>query len=487
MKLKPLRWLSLVLVTVALVLFTSQSVNAATAQHYTELEFPPLKEIEFPDYDRFTLDNGMVVYLVEDHELPLIHGNALVKTGARLEPADQIGLAGITGTVMRSGGTQEHSPNEVNQLLEQRAASVETGISDTVGTASFESLTEDVETVFRLFAEVIQQPSFDPQKLALAKKQTASGIARRNDDPNDIAAREFYKLVYGETSPYARTVEYTTLENITREDVVQFYRQSFRPDQMILGIAGDFDPAEMKTLIQEVFEDWQPEAVDSLPEKPEVSTQNRQTGVFFVEQPQLTQSYINMGHLGGELKNPDYPALSVVNGVLNGFGGRLFNEVRSRQGLAYSVYGYWSPNYDYPGVFIAGGQTRSDATVPFVQSVKQEIQQLQTQPITPEKLSYAKESILNSFVFNFQTPSQMISRLMRYEYYDYPADYIFQYQQGIKDTTIADVQRVAQTYLNPEDLTLLVVGNSEQIQPPLSQLDSDVKIVDIAIPSPSSS
>ncbi|MDB9311813.1 pitrilysin family protein [Spirulina sp. CS-785/01] len=487
MKLKPLRWLSLVLATVALVFLSSQSVNAATARHYTELEFPPLKELEFPDYDRFTLDNGMVVYLVEDHELPLIQGTALVKTGSRLEPAEKVGLAGITGSVMRSGGTETHSPNELNQLLEQRAASVETGISDTVGSASFNTLTEDVETVFRLFAEVIQQPAFNPEKLALAKKQTASGIARRNDDPNDIASREFYKLVYGEDSPYARTVEYATLEKITREDVVQFYGQSFRPDQMILGISGDLDPVRMKALIQEVFGDWQPEEVAPLPEKPEVSAQNRQTGVFFVEQPQLTQSYINLGHLGGEFENPDYAALSVVNGVLNGFGGRLFNEVRSRQGLAYSVYGYWSARYDYPGVFIAGGQTRSDATVPFVESVTQEIQQLQTQPITAEKLNYAKESILNSFVFNFQTPSQMISRLMRYEYYDYPSDYIFQYQQGIKDTTIDDVQRVAQEYLNPEQLTILVVGNGENIQPPLSRLDSDVNMVDIAIPSSPSS
>ncbi|NEO87277.1 MAG: insulinase family protein, partial [Spirulina sp. SIO3F2] len=197
---------------------------------------------------------------------------------------------------------------------------------------------------------------------------------------------------------------------------------------------------------------------------------------------QLTQSYISMGHLGGLVDDPNYPALSVLNGVLNGFGGRLFNEVRSRQGLAYSVFGYWSPNYDYPGTFVAGGQTRTEATVPFIQAIFNEIQSLQQSPISADELAYAKESILNSFVFNFQSPSQFMNRLMRYEYYGYPADFVFQYQRGIKATTVADVQRVAQDYLKPEEITTLVVGNAEAMEPPLESLGSLVQMLDVTIP-----
>lgn len=467
-------------------LSTLSPAIAATAQHYTELDFPPLSEVKIPDYDRYQLPNGMVVYLMEDHELPLVSGMALIHTGSRLEPADKVGLAELTGAVMRSGGTLEYSPDELNQMLEQRAASVETGIGTTAGNASFSALSEDLPTVFKLFSKVLREPAFAPDKLELAKNQMRGGIARRNDNPGDIASREFRKLIYGPMSPYARTVEYATLDNIQRNDLIAFYQKYFRPDNMILGIVGDFDSEEMKALIAENFGDWRSPANVALPEVPDTSQKNT-GGVFVVDRPELTQSNILLGHIGGKLLNPDYPELDVLNGVVNGFGGRLFNEVRSRQGLAYSVYGFWSPRYDYDGIFVAGGQTRSDATVPFVQAIVSELQKLRQEPPTEAELEYAKESILNSFVFNFQDPSQTLSRLMRYEYYDYPSDYIFQYQQQVKATTREDVLRVAKEYLAPEKIVVLVVGNQSQMQPPLSSLGTQVQTVDVSIPSPPSS
>lgn len=477
---------SLVILTCLSVLLSRPPAVAAAAKHYDELTFPPLPEIKLPDYNRYQLDNGMIVYLMEDHELPLVGGSAFIKTGSRFEPPNQVGLASLTGEVMRTGGTQSHPAAELNQLLEQKAASVETSIGDTAGSASFNALSEDLETVFELFAEVIQEPVFAPEQLVVAKTQTQGSISRRNDDPSDIASREFQKLIYGEESPYARTVEYETLSNISREDLIEFHQTYVHPQDMILGIYGDFDSEKMRLLIADQFGNWNPQTAAPTPSLPQVS-QAQTGGIFFVEQPQLNQSYIQLGHLGGELNNPDYPKLSVMNGVLNGFGGRLFNNVRSRQGLAYSVYGYWGVNYDYPGVFIAGGQTRSDATVPLIQSILTELKRIQTEPITPEELSYAKESTLNSFIFNFASPEQTLSRLMRYEYYGYPADFIFQYRNQVEATTIADVQRVAQKYLNPKNLVTLVVGNQTDIEPPLTSLGNNPKItaIDITIPEPS--
>ncbi len=311
---------------------------AATAQHYDQLKFAPLPEIKLPKYERFVLNNGMIVYLLEDRELPLVSGTALIRTGDRLESADKVGLAGLTGTVMRTGGTTKHSPDELNLLLEQRAASVETGINTTSGSASFNTLSEDLPTVFELFSEVLRTPAFDQQQLELAKTQVRGGIARRNDNPEDIAGREFQKLIYGDTSPYARTVEYATIANISREDLAQFYQKYFYPNNMILGIVGDFNSAQMRSLIQKNLGDWKANPKLVKPTLPAVS-QAKTGGVFVVNQPQLTQSYVQIGHLGGKLDNPDYAALDVLSGVLNGFGGRLFNSVRSRQGLAYRVYG----------------------------------------------------------------------------------------------------------------------------------------------------
>jgi zinc protease len=281
-------------------------------------------------------------------------------------------------------------------------------------------------------------------------------------------------------------VEYETLNNISREDLVNFYQRYFHPENTILGIVGDFETEAMRQLVVEKLGDWQPSAKAEIPPLPAVSQANK-SGVFVVEQPQLTQSYVEMGHLGGDFSNPDYPALTVLNDVLNGFGGRLFNNIRTREGLAYSVYGFWSPSYDYPGVFITGGQTRSAATVPFIRAINEEIEKLKKEPISEAELAYAKESTLNSFIFNFQDPAQTLSRLMRYQYYGYPEDFLFRYREGVEATTVEDVQRVARTYLKPENMVTLVVGNVENISPPLSSLGGDVEVtaIDVTIPEPS--
>ncbi len=477
----------LLIVTMLAVVLLRLPVRADNSpKHYTELTFPPLPEIQLPDYTRFGLDNGMTVYLMEDRELPLIGGSAIFRTGSRFEPADKVGLARLTGTVMRTGGTKTHSSDELDLLLEEKAAAVETGIGTTAGSASFNALSEDLEEVFGLFAEVIKEPTFAEEKLEFAKRQFRGSISRRNDNPEDIANREFEKLIYGEESPYARTVEYETLNNISREDLANFYQRYFHPENTILGIVGDFETEAMRQLVVEKLGDWQPSSKAEIPPLPTVS-QAKKSGVFVVEQPQLTQSYVEMGHLGGDFSNPDYPALSVLNDVLNGFGGRLFNNIRTREGLAYSVYGVWSPSYDYPGVFITGGQTRSATTVPFIRAINEEIDKLKKEPISAAELAYAKESTLNSFIFNFQDPAQTLSRLMRYQYYGYPEDFLFRYREGVEATTAEDVRRVARTYLKPENMVTLVVGNVEGISPPLSSLGGDVEVtaIDVTIPEPS--
>lgn len=471
------------LVTVVACLFLNLNFSwaATAAKYYTELKFPPISAIKLPKYERYVLENGLVVYLMEDHELPLVTGTALIKTGSRWEPGEKTGLASLVGSTLRSGGTQKHSADELNEILEQRAASVETDIGEAAGSAGFEALSEDVDMVFGLFAEVLREPAFAQEKLDLEKTQIRGGIARRNDNPNSIASREFRKLIYGQDSPYARTVEYATLDKISRDDMVKFYQQYFHPNNIILGIVGDFNAQKMRSLIQSKFGNWKSQPQIAKTQLPEVSQANL-GGVFFVNQPQLTQSSVFIGHLGGKFDNPDYPALDVMNGVLNGFGGRLFNELRSRQGLAYSVYGLWSPRFDYPGTFVAGGQTRTETTVQFINSLQTEIKSLQTTNITAKELSKAKDSTLNSFVFNFQDPSQTLSRLMRYEYYGYPSDFLFRYQKAITATTAADVKRVAQKYLQPEKLVTLVVGNQTGMKQPLTSLSAKVTAIDITIP-----
>ncbi|MEM6251938.1 MAG: pitrilysin family protein [Cyanobacteria bacterium P01_D01_bin.156] len=478
---------SLAMVTLGLVLTLgwNKPANAVTARHYTDLEFGTLGEIQIPDFERYELPNGMVVYLMEQHDLPLISGTATFKAGEFMEPANKTGLAAMMGEAMRVGGTASYTPDELNQFLEQRAASVESGVGSTSGSASFNVLSEDLSDVFAIFAEVIQQPAFAEDKIDLIKSQYRGGIARRNDDPDEVATREFRKLIYGDESPFARMVEYTDIDNISRDDIVDFYESAIQPSGTILGISGDFDSVQMKSLIEEFFADWSPsvraKANVALPQ-----VQQQTNGLYVVDQPQLTQSYIHIGHLGGRLDNPDHAPMVILNEVLNGFGGRLFNDIRSRQGLAYVVYAFWSPRYDHPGLFIGGGQTRSDATVPFIQTMYEEIQRVRKEPITAEELQFAKDAVLNSFVFNFATPEQTLSRLIRYEYYGYPEDFVFQFQKAVESATVEQVLEAAQRNLKPSDLVTIVVGNLEDIDPSLGTLAEEVKItpIDITIPSP---
>ncbi len=478
---KLLSWLGLALFTVLLSFTVRLTAIADTPKHYTELEFEPLPEIQLPEYERYELDNGMVVYLLEDRDLPLISGTAIIRTGSRFEPANKVGLAQLTGTLIRSGGTENHPAAELNLILEQKAASVETSIGSSSGNASFNTLTEDLDTVFPLFTEVLRQPAFAPEKFAIAKKQQQGAIARRNDDPKAIANREFNKVLYGETSPYARTVEYATLDNISLQDVRNFYQTYIRPENIILGIVGDFDTDAMIERVRAAFGDWQfRTSLTTL--KPPSTRQKYDQGLFVIDRPQQTQSSILLGHIGGRFDSPDYPTLSVLNGVLNGFGGRLFNQVRSRQGLAYTVYGSWSPSYDFDGMFIAGGQTQTSNTVPFIQSVVKEIKKLRNNLVSEQELANAKESILNSFVFNFQNPSQTLSRLMRYEYFDYPENFIFEYQKKVANTSQKDILGVAQEYLQPDQLVTVIVGNVQAMTPPLSSLKQEINLVDISIP-----
>jgi zinc protease len=464
-------------------LISAGSATAATPKHYTELTFPVLPEVKVPSYSRFTLSNGLTVYLMEDHELPLVSGSAMIRTGNRLEPADKVGLAGITAEVMRTGGTVKHPADTLNQMLEQRAAAVEVGMDDAVATASFNALSEDLDTVFGLFAEVLREPALPVEKLELSKQQHKGSIARRNDDPENISNREFQKLIYGATSPYARTEEYQTLNKITRNDLQSFYQTYFHPNRTILGIVGDFNPVKMRQSIEARFGSWAKSPNNRLDPVPS-ATQIKKGGIYVVDQPQLTQSSVLIGQLGGKANDPEVFALYVMNEALNNFGGRLFDEVRSRQGLAYSVYAVWSPNYDYPGRFLAGGQTRSEATVPFIQSVKIELQKIRQTTLSDKELAFGKESILNSFVFKFVDPAQTLSRFMRYEYFGYPKDFIFRYQKAVKEMTAQKVLETAKRTLKLDEMVVLVVGNRKAIQPALETLNQPVTAVDISIPKP---
>ena len=460
--------------------------KAAPVASYQELEkrYPPLKEVKIPDVVTHTLPNGMRLYMVEDHTLPTISGRALVRTGNLFDPADKIGLADFTGTVMRTGGTTSKPGDQLDQELERIAASVETGIGETEAEARFFTLKEYLDQVLAIYADVVMHPAFRQDKLDLAKNQTRSMIARRNDDPGGIVQREFANLIYGKDNPYGWQQEYEHVDRIQKADLEQFYKRYFFPGNVMLAIYGDFSAGEMKTKIEAAFKDWtnpQP----PVPPFPPVKQQSK-AGVYLVTKDDVNQANVRMGHLGGLFKDPDYPALEVMSDILGGggFRSRLVARVRTKLGYAYSVGAGWGAHYDHPGVFYAGAGTKSDSTVKAIQAIQEEIKRLQKEPVTDAELRTAKETVLNGFVFNFDTKAKTLNRLLRYEYWGYPKDFLFQYKKSLEAVTKADVQRVAQKYLKPEEMVMVVVGKPADFDSPLASLGQPVTPLDITIPQP---
>ena len=199
---------------------------------HEKLTFPDLRELTVPEVQQADLANGMKLYYLQDSDLPLVNARMIIRTGGFLDPADKVGLAGITGSVMRTGGTDTHPGDELDELLEGIAASVEIGIGDESGYAGLNCLTENFEQVLGIYADVIRNPAFPQDKIDLTMIEARSGISRRNDDPNGILGREFSRAIYGPDSVYARNMEYEHLANITRDDLAVFHATWFHPEEL---------------------------------------------------------------------------------------------------------------------------------------------------------------------------------------------------------------------------------------------------------------
>jgi len=455
--------------------------SGAQVSDWRQIQAPELKPFTPQQPKRIVLPNGMVVMLQEDHELPLINGFARIRGGSREEPAEKAGLVSIYGQVWRTGGTKARTGDELDDILEARAATVETGGGLDSTSISFSCLKEDFTDVFAIFNEVLRQPMFREDKIALAKYQINTGIARRNDDPIGIAVREARRLGYGPESPYARLAEYATVAAVTRDDLVSWHRTYVQPNNMVLGIVGDFDSKAMEAALRKALASW-PKGPQA--KKPDIRVADPKAGVYFIAKEDVNQSNIRMVHMGTTRDNPDYFALEVMNEVFGGgFSARLFSNIRARKGLAYSVGGGVGSNFDHPGLFQLSMGTKSESTAAAIDALFEEIDNLYKKPVTAEELERAKESILNSFIFRFDSKQKVLNEKMLYEFYGYPLDFLERYRPAIEKVTAADVARVARQYVHRDKIVLLVVGKQEDFDRPLSSFGA-VQTIDITIPDP---
>ncbi len=449
---------------------------------YKQLSFPPLKEVKPPEPVELTLTNGMRVFLLENHELPVVSGFALVRTGNLFDPPAKRGLSQVMADVLRSGGTHAKSGDQIDEDLEDIAASVESSMGETNATVSFNGLKETEDKVLSVFRDVLTQPEFRQDKIDLTVNQYAGSIARRNDEAGEIPRRELLSLLYGRDTPYGWTIEYEHLNRIERQDLIDFYNRYYFPNNVMLAVYGDFNANDMRTKLERLFSTW---TVDkpAVPAFPAVSAQPA-PGIYLATKPDVTQTFFSIGHLGGTLRDKDYPALEVAANILgDGFKSRLMAQIRTKLGYAYSIGATWAAEYDHPGTFRIGGSTKSASTVETIQAIRTEVEKMRTSEVTEQELSEAKQSVLNSFVFFFDSPAKTLNRVVRYAYFGYPKDFLFQYQKAIESVTRADVLRVSKEYIHPDQLTIVAVGNPQDMPKPLDTL-GPVHMIDLTIPEP---
>ncbi|KAL6762438.1 Metalloenzyme, LuxS/M16 peptidase-like protein [Haematococcus lacustris] len=424
--------------------------------------FPALPALQLPKYQQVKLSNGLRVYLVEDHTVPLLRGSLLIRAGQWASPPDKVGLASAALNVQRAGGSLQHPAPGLDDTLEVLAAGVEAGAGPQSLTLDFFCSSEDVQTVVQLFAEVLMSPAMPDDRLQLYKDQVANLLEHQNDRPQGIARRELQKLMYGKDSVYARQPTMAGIQSITRQDLLNFIADWERPDSAVLGVVGDFSPLDMVSLLERQLGAWHPApGQPPTPRKVQQSAEPlapaaKHAGLLYVvDRPGLAQASVVVAEPGVRLEEPDSYPLEVLSTAFNSFGGQLFDQ--SREGLAYSVSGGWDSPPSRPGLFVAE----------FLTSLRRVLGQARDTLPTPELLAAAKDQTLNAFVFNFASVSAQLQRTLVYDLLELPSDLLFRYKAGIEAVEAEDVLRAARAHLHPEQQVTVVVADAQKVQPQL--------------------
>ncbi len=461
--------LTLTLAACSLVAPPGPPLDPAALPARAPLVFDP------PEIERAVLDNGLIVFLLEDHELPLLEVRAIMRTGTIFAPADQVGLARTMGTVMRTGGTGAITGDDLDAELEFMAASIETGMGTEMGSARLSCLMRDAGRCLELFADVLRDPAFRQEKIDLALNQSREAIRRMNDEPRDIAAREFRWLTYGQNSPWARAATMATLDTITRDDLIAFHETHYHPDRMMMAVAGDFERDEMLALIERHLGDWERggDEPPAIPPAPEDVT----PGIYFIHRPDVNQSNVRLGHMGLLRHHPDQYVARVMNFIYgsSGFTSRLMREIRSNRGLTYGIGGALNESTGR-GLFYAVTFTKTETTGEIIDAITEVTRDLQAHPPSAEEVQLAQESQANSFVFRFDSSIKIANERMRLEYWGYPDDYLETYLDRIQAVTAEDVQRVAREHIDLDNLVILVVGNEEEMGDQLDHLGDVIRV-----------
>ncbi|MGD9691924.1 MAG: M16 family metallopeptidase [Phycisphaerales bacterium] len=451
--------------TPAFFVTAALAAGAATLPERPEkIEFRPL-EFEAPsakDY-RTTLASGVPVYMAPSSEFPLVQITFSFKGGEYLDPADKTGLASMTASMMRRGGTTTMPSDQLDEQLDYLAAVASVGAGATFSTASLNCLSSNIDEAFGLFMDMLKNPGFQEDKTAIYREEAIEQMKQRNDDANPIAGREWQALMYGREHFEARQTTKASLESITSSDMRAFAQKVFQPGNLIIGVTGDFTKDEMIARLDKAMEGWA--KGEKMPDPPAPSARIT-PGVYRVEKD-IPQGKVFLGHRGVTRDDPDYFPLLIMNDVLGGggFTSRLMSRIRSDEGLSYGVRSAWDMPVYYPGVFSVTYASKNPTVALALKICLEEIEKIRSADVPESEIETARASFIETFPRTFESKQAMINVFISDEWTNRSPDYWKNYRENIKKVTAADVKRVAQKHMAPENLAILVVGKWSEIEP----------------------
>ncbi len=426
------------------------------------LSFSSLR-FDVPDAKSFrhSLSNGTPVFIAEDHSLPLVQISLTFRAGGFEDPPHKTGLAAMTGKLLRAGGTEKMSAEAFDEKAEVLAARIGSYGADVRSGANMNCLTSVLEECLELFFEMVRTPGFDADRLGVEKGKVLEDLKQRNDDGQAILSREWEWLLNGDYFTGRHTTQ-AELESITRQDLVEFHRDNWHPDRLIISVSGDVRPRAILGELEARIAAWTvaTPAAAWPPPRPEHSPK---PGLYFVDKD-IPQGKVYIGHPSFQIEDwnhPDLPALRVMNRILGGggFSSRIVKRVRSDEGLVYHVSSAFSREPFWPSQFRIQYQSKSATVTLAAQLALEQVRSLQEKAVTPEELSLAKVSLVDTFPRRFESARQIAGTYAYDELVGRDSDYWQHWRQRIRAVRIEDVQRVAKQYLHPEEMIFLVVGN----------------------------
>lgn len=429
---------------------------------------PAIGAVSFapPRCTRAVLSNGLVVHLMKDATLPVVHLTAFIRAGKMHDPAGRTGLGELTARLLRDGGTANYTPEAMDRRLELLAASVDSNMGVEEGRADLTALTRDLDAALDIYADMLMRPVFDPEKVKFKIAESLEVLRRRNDDPGRASVREALRAFYGAGHPYGWRSEPATVRAVTRADLQACHASYYRPGNIILAAAGDFGSDEaMLARLEDKFGSWKGGPAEFAPIPPVAIPAGRR--VVHI-QKDAQQASIALVLKGLRRHDPlEYP-LIVANEILGGgLSSRLASEIRSRRGLAYTVYSYSAKKPDCGYTLGFCGTAPNTAGRATEELLRQFALMATTEP-GGEETALARDAIVNSFVFRFPTAFDLIAERAAYEYYGYPADYLDGYAANISAVGPAQVLAASRRLLAPDDALLLVIGDASKFDRPLS-------------------